>query len=121
MELLVVVAIIGILAVLVIPNVRGVLDEGERAKVLKNAKEISSMSKSLSALGVAHVVPDSMGGVKATARLLSVGVIVPQGPLQGERFQVSGLSAEEIDKTLDYLDISYNGTELSLNFVGDIP
>ncbi|MGK0190308.1 MAG: prepilin-type N-terminal cleavage/methylation domain-containing protein [Verrucomicrobiales bacterium] len=117
-ELLVVIAVIAVIAAMTIPTISGVLERADEAKTLKNAKEIAGMSSSLSSIGVAHVLPESLGGVKATARMLSVGVVVPEGPMQGQRFQLSGLTDEEIDKAEPYLDISYNEEELALSFIG---
>jgi len=74
------------------------------------------MSGALAALGVAHVIPDSMGGVAATARLLREGVIVPEGPMAGEKFVLSGLRDDEIDSISVYLYVQYDRKELRLIF-----
>lgn len=57
-----------------------------------------------------------MGGVAATARLLREGVIVPEGPMAGEKFVLSGLRDDEIDSISIYLYVEYDRRELRLIF-----
>lgn len=114
MELLVTIAVIGILAAAFLPTVSNVNEAGKRAKNLANANHVSSMSAILASLGVAHVIPDSMGGVEATARLLREGVVVQEGPMAGEVYRLPSLSDQDIEDLTDYLDIQYDMTELRL-------
>ena len=95
-EILVVVVVIAIIIAISLPVVRGVLEEGEEVKVMVNAKNISDLSSKLAMVGVAHVLPESLGGIEATARLLREGVIVPEGPLAGQKF--NSASAKERSK-----------------------
>jgi prepilin-type N-terminal cleavage/methylation domain-containing protein len=113
-ELVVVVAVIGIITAIAMPSIRGVLEKGEEAKVTQNAKNIAALSSNLAAIGVAHVLPDSLGGIEATARLLREGVTVPEGPLAGQMFRMNGLTDEEITKAADKLRIVYAENELNL-------
>ena len=117
-ELIVVVAILGVIAVFALPSIKNVLEAGEKAKDIQNAKNLASISSKLAGLGVAHVLPESLGGIEATARMLSLGVVVPEGPMSGQKFQLSGVKDEEIEKMTPYLDISYDEDELSLVFLG---
>ncbi|MCB1095004.1 MAG: prepilin-type N-terminal cleavage/methylation domain-containing protein [Verrucomicrobiae bacterium] len=113
-EILVVIVVIGIITAIAMPAIRGVLENGEEAKVTTNAKNIASLSSNLAAIGVAHVLPDSLGGIEATARLLREGVIVPEGPLAGQVFKMNGLSDDEISKAANKLEIVYAEKELNL-------
>ena len=113
-ELLIIISIIGILSALVLPKVSDLFDASNGAKDRQNAKNLESMSRSLAALGVAHVIPDSMGGVEATARLLSKGVRVPAGPMAGEVFILSGMGDEDISALTKYLKIEYDLRALRL-------
>lgn len=113
-ELLVVIVVIAIITAIGMPVIRGVLENGEDAKVLQNAKNIASLSANLASIGVAHVLPESLGGIEATARLLREGVIVPEGPLAGQMFKMNGLSDVEITKAADKLVIVYSERELNL-------
>ena len=115
-EILVVIVVIGIITAIAMPAIRGVLENGEEAKVTQNAKNIAALSSNLAAIGVAHVLPDSLGGIEATARLLREGVTVPEGPLAGQMFRMNGLSDQEITKAADKLTIVYAEKELNLQF-----
>lgn len=116
-ELLIVVAVIGVIAAIAIPTISKINESSRRAVAMGNAKNVASMSAALSALGAAHVIPDSMGGVEATARLLREGVVVPEGPTAGERMSLPALSDEEITELSKYLDIQYGKTELMLVYL----
>ncbi|MGK0184955.1 MAG: prepilin-type N-terminal cleavage/methylation domain-containing protein [Verrucomicrobiales bacterium] len=113
-EILVVVVVISIITAISLPMVRGVLEEGEEVKVMVNAKNIAELSSRLAMVGVAHVLPESLGGIEATARLLREGVVVPEGPLAGQKFKMNGLTDVEITKAADKLEIVYAERELNL-------
>lgn len=115
-ELLLVVAVIGLVAAIAVPTVSRIRESAKAAAATQNAKNVAQMSEALAALGVAHVIPDSMGGAEATARLLREGVIVPEGPMAGERFILSGMREGEIEETAEYLRIEYDETNLRLVF-----
>lgn len=117
-EMLIVVAIIGVISAVALPIVSMVRESSNEAKNLANAKNIERMSGALASLGVAHVIPDSLGGVEATARLLREGVIVPDGPMAGETFSVPGLGDEDIRELSEFLQIHYDMSELRLVFSG---
>ncbi len=115
-EILIVIVVIGIIAAIGIPAISKIRESAKEAAATQNAKNIQQMSGALAALGVAHVIPDSMGGVAATARLLREGVIVPEGPMAGEKFVLSGLRDDEIDSISVYLYVQYDRKELRLIF-----
>jgi hypothetical protein len=68
------------------------------------------------ALGGAHVIPDSMGGVETTACLLREGGIVPEGPMAGEKFVLAGLNHDDIAYIATSLYVQYDAKELRLIF-----
>ncbi len=113
-EMIVVVAVIGIIAAVAIPSISGLRQRSTSAKNLANAKSVERMSATLASLGVAHVIPDSMGGVEATARLLREGVIVPEGPMEGEIYMLKGLRDNDITELAKYLQVRYDMRELRL-------
>lgn len=115
-EALLVIVTIGIVVAISVPIVGNIREAARKAAATQNAKMIASMSEALAALGVAHVIPDSMGGPEATARLLREGVIIPEGPFAGERFILSGMRDSEIEAVADYLEIQYDETQLRLVF-----
>lgn len=111
------IATIGIVVAISVPVIGNIRESAKRAVATQNAKMVASMSEALAALGVAHVIPDSMGGAEATARLLREGVIVPEGPFAGERFILSGMRDDEIEEVAEYLTIQYDETQLRLVFM----
>lgn len=115
-ELLLIVGVIGIISAIAIPTISRLRDSAKKAAATQNAKNVAQMSEALAALGVAHVIPDSMGGAEATARLLREGVVVPEGPMAGERFILSGMREKEIEETAAYLKIEYGDSYLRLVF-----
>ncbi|MDF1816517.1 MAG: type II secretion system protein [Verrucomicrobiales bacterium] len=113
-EMLVVIAIIGTISAVAVPVLTGIRDSSNKAKNLTNARHIERMSASLASLGVAHVIPDSMGGVEATARLLREGVTVPEGPMAGESFRLPNLSDDDVSEIGKLLRVQYDMRELRL-------
>lgn len=114
--MLIVIVVIGIIAAISMPVIGNLREMARRTTAIQNAKSLSQMSGALAALGVAHVIPDSMGGVPATARLLREGVIVPEGPMAGERFVMMGMNDDEIEYVSEFLYIQYDNKELRLIF-----
>jgi len=117
-EGLLVIVAMAIVVAIAVPIIGNIRESAKRTVMTQNAKMVASMSEALAALGVAHVIPDSMGGVEATARLLREGVIVPEGPFAGERFVLSGMTDGEIEDVADYLEIRYDTTGLRLIYAG---
>ena len=113
-EALIVIAVIGIIAAIALPVIGNIRESAKRAAAMQNAKNVAQLSEALAALGVAHVIPDSMGGVEATARLMREGVIVPEGPMAGEKFLLSGMRDSEIEEVATYLTIQYDERNLRL-------
>ena len=113
-ELLITIAIIGAITGFAVPVVSNIFESSKKAKNLANAKQIEQVSAALAGMGVAHVIPESMGGVEATARLLREGVIVPEGPMAGEKLAVPGLRDSDIEELNDFLRVQYDMRELRL-------
>ena len=117
MEMLVVIAIIGVIAAMAVPYFGDLRDGVDREKSRRNAQQIVALSTAINGLGIAHVMPDSLGGVQATARLLREGVTVTAGPIQGERIALAGLTDPEIEKAADFLEIVYLADRITLRFL----
>ncbi len=115
-EMLVTVVVIGIIAAIVIPAVSSLRSSAKRAAARQNAKNIAQMSEALAGMGVAHVIPDSLGGVAATTRLLREGIVVPKGAFEGESFKLPGILDTDIDDISEFLSVQYFATELKLVF-----
>jgi len=106
-EMLVVVAGIGILCAIGVQTIGGLSDTAKETAARRNAQNLASFSAVLSSLGVAHVIPESLGGKEATCRLIKHGVIVPSGPMKGTYYGIPGLPEERIPSAAVYLEISY--------------
>jgi len=104
-ELLIVIAVIGIISAIALPKISRLFEASTEAKDRLNAKQLSSMSAILASLGVAHVIPDSLGGIKATARLIREGVIVSEGPMAGEQFIMAALMDKDITGLARFLKV----------------
>lgn len=115
-EVLIVVAIIGTLTAIALPGISGIHGAGDSTKAMANARHVESISAALGALGVAHVIPESLGGEEATIRLLREGVTVNEGPFTGQMFVIRALSDKEVEEAAKYLEIIYDYHELRLAF-----
>ena len=114
MELIISILVLGIIIALAVPLFSGVTESSKIAKNQKNAQQLASVSTALASIGVAHVMPESLGGVEATARLIREGVVVPEGPFQGQEFKLASLSDEDINGASEYLEIVYDLNEIRL-------
>ena len=77
-EMLCVIAIIGILAAVTVPIISG-MDRVSVTKSKRNAQMTVDVSNQLTALDVAHILPESLGGAVATVRLLQIGIMIENG------------------------------------------
>jgi len=117
MELLVVIVVVVIIVAVAMPMIGNIHGIAKRTTAKQNAKLVEQMSKALGALGVAHVIPDSMGGVEATARLLREGITIPDGPMAGERFILSGMRDSDIEEIAKFLQVRYEENYLRLMYI----
>ncbi|MCB1233205.1 MAG: prepilin-type N-terminal cleavage/methylation domain-containing protein [Verrucomicrobiae bacterium] len=119
-EMLIVVSVIGIMSMLAIPAFSSLNEKAHDATAQRNAQNIAQISATLSQIGVAHVLPDSLGGVEATARLLREGVIVDRGPFKDQEFIIRPLSEEEITRAAKFLNVAYDLSEIRLIYSGPL-
>ena len=107
MELLIVIAVIGIIAAIAIPSLANLSDVADQTTAKRNAQNFASVSAGLASAGVEHVIPESLGGVEATCRLLRKGLTVPDGPFAGTFFAVPAVPLDKIQMTSVYLDLEF--------------
>lgn len=117
MELLIVIAIIGITTLMSAPLFTDLLTRSRQTLNRQNAQRAVSISSQLSSIGVAHVLPESLGGVEATLRLLRLGIVVPDGEFQGKFFTVGEISDQNIEEAAEYIEIVFETEELQLGYV----
>ncbi len=115
-ELLIVIAIIGVTTLISVPMITNLLSKSKETLSRQNAQRAVSVSGQLSAIGVAHVLPESLGGVEATLRLLRRGISVPDGPMQGKYFTVGEISDENIASASVFMEIVFETKELQLGY-----
>jgi len=115
-EALIVIAAIGIIVTIALPVIGNIRESAKRAASMHNTKNVVQLSEALAAFGVTNVIPDSMCGVEATARLMREGIVVPEGPIAGEKFVLSGMRDDEIADVAKYLTIRYGEKDLQLVF-----
>ena len=115
-EILLVVFIIGVLVLITIPIVQGIEKVSVR-KTKRNAQQIAEISNNMSAIGVAHVLPESLGGAEATARLIRLGLEVKEeGSIEGLYMGLPSLGESEIGETSEYLKLAFDGKDLRLDY-----
>ena len=117
MEMIAVVAIVGLITAIALPYFGDLRDGVDREKSRRNAQQIVALSTAVSGLGISHVLPDSLGGVEATARLLREGITVTSGPIAGERIALAGLTDLEIEKAAEFLEIVYLPNKIALRYL----
>jgi prepilin-type N-terminal cleavage/methylation domain-containing protein len=105
-EMLIVIAVIGILAAIAIPNISKVRDGATEASAQRNAQSIASVYNSglaagvsWSGTGVAGKITDVVGGQKPAT-----------GPFKNSTFKVPNLSSAEQTAAAVYLDLDADGT-----------
>ena len=106
-EMLVVVAVIGIITSIAIQAIGNLSDTARETVARGNAQQLDTLSGTLSGLGVAHVIPDSLGGVEATCRLLKEGIVLSEGPMSGSFYGMPSLPEKRIPAASEYLKVAY--------------
>lgn len=100
LELLIVIAMIGLLANIAVMGLGGVrqatLDQRDR----RNAQEIASISSIAAAAGASFVVP---GDEEATVQNLVAGCTPARGAFRGKTIQVPSLGTNEVRGAMRYL------------------
>ena len=109
-EMLIVVAIIGVIAAVCIVSLGGQRKAFVDARDRRNAQEITSLVQAAKAAGVLLVVPDDP---VLTAQLAVTGKQAQGGAFDGKTFKLPGLASEDVQSAAFFLDVV--GTEVSYN------
>ena len=103
-EMLMVIAIMGVIAAMVIPNVSGsILNGAHEAHVRRNAQEIVGLAMSAQAAGAEVIVE---GNIRSTIQNLFDGVSPNDGPFRDRTFRMDNpLSEKDLDAVMPFLAI----------------
>jgi len=116
-EMLVVIAVIGIIAAIAVPNIGRINDSAKEAVARRNAQNIASVFASAQAAGL------RFGGAstKATdiAKAIVTGAkVTEKGPFENTWFGVPGLTATDQTAAVKYL--AYDANSGQLLYKGDV-
>jgi prepilin-type N-terminal cleavage/methylation domain-containing protein len=111
-EMLVVIAVIGVAAAIAIPNIGSVGSSARVATAQRNAQSIVSMYEYGTAAGIVW------GGADRNAKIQSVitGASPTDGPFAGKSFKLPNLSTADTQATYPY--IGFDGTDLYYDKAG---
>jgi prepilin-type N-terminal cleavage/methylation domain-containing protein len=114
-EMLVVIAIIGIIAAIAIPNIGTINDSAREATAKRNAQSVASVLNAALAAGAS-----STAWTKTGAGLINAaeeGVSPTDGPFRGKTFSVGNIDDQEEDLAAGYL--SWNETNKQVIYNGN--
>ncbi len=99
-EMLSVIAVIGIISAIAVPSIGRINDSAREAAAKRNAQNIASVITSAQAAGLDFLAPQ---GLPQTVANVVQGGTVSEGVFAGAFFGVPSLSATEIDAVQSYL------------------
>ncbi|MBK8038792.1 MAG: prepilin-type N-terminal cleavage/methylation domain-containing protein [Verrucomicrobiaceae bacterium] len=115
-EMLVVIAIIGIIAAIAIPNIGNLNDSAREAAAKRNAQTVASVLNAAIAAGASH----SFSGSTTPAQIITAaeaGISPTDGAFKGKTFTSGPIDNDEEAKTSSYLSwdnangqVKYNGS-----------
>ena len=114
-EMLVVIAIIGIIAAIAIPNIGTINDSAREATAKRNAQSVASVLNAALAAGA-----DPAGWTKTAGGLIDAaeaGVSPTDGPFRGKTFSVGNIDDSEETLAAGYL--SWNETNKQVIYNGN--
>ncbi len=101
-EMLVVIAIIGVMAAIAVPQISNFTDAANKGKAQRNAQNLSSVCSAAQAAGLDFVSTDLVTTVNAVV----LGSTVTGGAFDGEYFGVPNMNVDERTAAAQYLDIN---------------
>lgn len=116
-EMLVVIAVIGIIAAIAVPNIGRINDSAKEATARRNAQNIASVFASAQAAGLNFATASTAPKDIASA-VVTGAKVTEKGPFEDTWFGVPGLTAADQTAALVYL--SYDANSGQLLYRGDI-
>jgi general secretion pathway protein G len=114
-EMLVVIAIIGIIAAIAIPNIGSINDSAREATAQRNAQSVASVLNAAAAAGVTFAAGDMDTGAKIID-VAEAGVSPTDGAFKGKKFTVGDIDDDEEAKAATYL--SFDATNNQVIYKG---
>lgn len=115
-EMLVVIAVIGILAAIAVPNIGKINGAAEASKNRRNAQQLASVCNAAQAAGHDFIVDGDTDPAAVCARIVTGATITdPTSPFKDSYFGVPNLSGDELTEAVAYLTISSDGSTLVYN------
>jgi type IV pilus assembly protein PilA len=119
-EMLVVIAIIGIIAAIAIPNIGSINDSAREASAKRNAQSIASVLNAAIAAGVtaqqlgftADVAPGNGTTTSAVLTIAETGVAPADGAFQGKTFTVGNIDDDEEALASKYISYDFDNHQV---------
>ncbi|MDZ4328895.1 MAG: prepilin-type N-terminal cleavage/methylation domain-containing protein [Pseudomonas sp.] len=115
-EMLVVIAIIGIIAAIAIPNIGTINDSAREATAKRNAQSVASVMNAAIAAGISTAAFDATTDGQDILDAAEAGVSPTDGPFRGKTFSVGNIDDSEEAGAATYLgwdntnkQVTYNG------------
>jgi type IV pilus assembly protein PilA len=107
-EMLVVIAVIGILAAIAVPNIGRINSAAENSKDRRNAQQLASICSAAAAAGYDFINTPSTGTLATVVQRVSTGATVADStsPFYNQFFGLPNLSTTERTSASNYLSIS---------------
>ena len=113
-EMLVVIAVFGIIAAIALPNISRINSTANKTTAKWNAQNIALLSSSANAAGAWHVIPESLGGgVEMSVDVLVKGVKSPDLLEMTLKIELGSKQIKEAD---EFLEIANIGDEYVLQY-----
>lgn len=116
-EMLVVIAVIGIIAAIAVPNIGRINESAKEATARRNAQNVASVFASAQAAGL------RFGGTSTSAKDITEAIVAgakveEKGPFENTWFGVPGLTGDDQEAALTYL--AYDPNSDQLLYKGDV-
>ncbi len=110
-EMLVVIAIIGIIAAIAIPNIGSINDSAREATAQRNAQSVASVLNAAAAAGVTFVGTEMDTGAKILDKA-EAGVSPLDGAFKGKKFTVGDIDDDEEGRAAAYLSFDATNNQV---------
>jgi type IV pilus assembly protein PilA len=110
-EMLVVIAVIGIIAAIAVPNIGRINDSAKEATARRNAQNVASVFASAQAAGL-NFAGTSTDTKEIAQAVVTGDKVTEKGPFENTWFGVPGLTGEDLDKAIVYLEWDTDSSQL---------